>query len=334
MDCSGDLGAQERRCVKIDETNSRQAKGWNPMIKLGLVSAILPDYSFEEVIDYAASVGFRCVEVCCWPKGKAARRYAGITHIDIAGITQEKLEYYVKYAAGRGVAISSLGYYPNPMDGNPEAREVAANHLRALITASANMGVHMVTTFIGKDKTKTVEENLALYKEIWTPIVAFAEEKKVRIGIENCPMYYTKDEFPGGNNLASTPSIWRQMFEIIPSDCLGLNYDPSHPYLLFADYIQPVYDFKDKIFHIHLKDIKIYQDKLNEHGAFSYPSLWHSPKLPGLGGVDFAAFCSALHDIRYSGPACIEVEDRAYEGSVEDVKAGIEQSYRYISQFM
>ncbi|NLV58170.1 MAG: sugar phosphate isomerase/epimerase [Clostridiales bacterium] len=303
-------------------------------MKLGLVSAILPDFTFEQVIDYAASVGFSCVEVCCWPKGKAARRYAGITHIDVDGLTRERMDAYLQYAKERGVAISSLGYYPNPMDADPETRRVAAEHLSALIDVSAEMGVNMVTTFIGKDKRKTVEENLELYEEIWTPIIRHAEEKKVRIGIENCPMYYTKDEFPGGNNLASTPYIWKEMFRRIPSDYLGLNFDPSHPYLLMSDYIQPLYDFKDKIFHVHFKDIKIYRDKLNEYGAFSYPSLWHSPKLPGLGGVDFAAFCSALNDIRYNGYACIEVEDRAFESSIEDVKKGIEQSYRYMRQFM
>ena len=304
------------------------------MMKLGLVSAILPNCSFEEVIDYAAGVGFKCVEVCCWPRGKAARRYAGITHIDIDGITREKMDYYLKYAADRGVRISSLGYYPNPLDGNPEARQVAIDHLMALIDVSAEMGIHMVTTFIGKDKTKTVEDNLELYKEVWTPIVAHAEGKQVKIAIENCPMYYTKDEFPGGNNLASTPYIWRKMFELIPSDYLGLNYDPSHPYLLMADYIQPLYDFKDKIFHIHFKDIKIYKEKLDEYGAFSYPALWHSPKLPGMGGVDFAAFCSALNDIRFDGFACIEVEDRAFEACIEDTKRGIEQSFRFMSQYM
>jgi len=304
------------------------------MMKLGLVSAILPDCTFEEVFDYAASVGFKCVEVCCWPKGKAARRYAGITHIDIGEITREKMDYYLDYAKKSGVEISSLAYYPNPLDPDLEARKVTVDHLMALIDVSAQMGINLVTTFIGKDKTKTVEDNLALYKEVWTPIVRHAEAKKVKIGIENCPMYFTKDEFPGGNNLASTPDIWRKMFELIPSDYLGLNFDPSHPYLLMADYVKPIYDFKDKIFHIHFKDLKIYKDKLDEHGAFSYPSLWHSPKLPGLGGVDFAAFCSALNDIRYDGYACIEVEDRAFESSIEDVKSGIEQSYRFMSQYM
>jgi len=304
------------------------------MMKLGLVSAILPDYTFEEVFDYAASVGFKCVEVCCWPKGKSARRYAGITHIDIDGITREKMDYYLDYAAKSGVQISSLAYYPNPLDSDPEVRKFAADHIIALIDVSAQMGINLVTTFIGKDKVKTVEENLELYKEVWTPIIRYAEEKNVKVGIENCPMFFTKDEFPGGCNLASTPAIWKKMFELIPSTSLGLNLDPSHPYLLMADYVKPVYEFKDKIFHVHFKDIKIYQDKLDEHGVFSYPALWHSPKLPGLGGVDFAAFCNALNEIRYDGCACIEIEDRAFESSVGDVKRGIEQSYRFMSQYI
>jgi len=304
------------------------------MMKLGLQSAILPDYTFEQVIDYAAKVGFECVEVCCWPRGKAARRYAGVTHIDTDGLTREKMDYYLAYAAQRGVAISALGYYPNPLDADKEAAGVAVAHINELIDVAADMGVNMVTTFIGKDKTRTVEENLELFRETWTPIIRHAEQRKVRVAIENCPMFYTRDEWPGGNNLASTPYLWRTMFAMIKSDYFGLNFDPSHPYLLGASYTKPLYEFRDKIFHVHFKDIKIDQDKVDEYGRFSYPALWHSPKLPGLGGVDFAAFCSALNDIRYAGPACIEVEDRAFEGSVADVRAGIEQSYRYMRQFV
>lgn len=304
------------------------------MMKLGLVSAILPTLTFEELIDYAAGVGFECVEVCCWPKGEAVRRYAGVTHIDLNGITEEKMRYYTDYAAKKGVSISSLAFYPNPLDGDEEAAQECIAHLMKLIEVSAKMGVNMVTTFIGKDKNKTVEENLEKYVAVWTPIVRHAEKHGVRIGIENCPMYYTKDEWPGGNNLASTPHIWREMFRLIPSENLGLNYDPSHPYLIGADYIKPVYQFRDRIFHVHFKDIKIHRDKVDEYGMFSYPALWHSPKLPGLGGVDFGAFCSALNDIRYDGPACIEVEDRAFEGSVDDVKTGIELAYRFMRQYV
>jgi sugar phosphate isomerase/epimerase len=179
-----------------------------------------------------------------------------------------------------------------------------------------------------------VEENLELFRKTWTPIVKEAGDKNVRIGIENCPMLYTRDEWPGGNNLASSPALWRELFSLIPDENFGLNYDPSHLYLIGASYTKPVYEFRDRIFHVHFKDIAIHQDKLDDHGRFSYPALWHSPKLPGLGGVDFGAFCSALYDIRYDGPACIEVEDKAFERDKETVKQGIEQSYRYMRQFV
>ena len=220
------------------------------------------------------------------------------------------------------------------MDANQEAADVAIQHLYRLIDAAAFMDVNVVTTFIGKDKNKTVEENLDKFEVVWAPIVAYAEEKGVRIAIENCPMLYTKSEWPGGNNLACSPAIWREMFRRIPSPALGLALDPSHPYLTGASYTKPVYDFKDRSYHIHCKDIKIYQDKLDEYGYFAYPTLWHSPKLPGMGGVDFGAFVSALNDIRYDGYAVIEVEDKAFENSPEDVKRGIEQSYRFMKQYM
>ncbi|MCL1814763.1 MAG: sugar phosphate isomerase/epimerase [Treponema sp.] len=303
-------------------------------MKLGLVSAILPDLTFEEVVDYAASVGFECIEVCCWPKGKALRRYAGITHIDLEGLDSQKMAYYKDYAKKRGVGISSLGYYPNPLDPDKEAAAAAADHIKKLIGVSSEMGIGMITTFIGRDKNKTVEENLELFKKIWPPIVKLAEEKKVKIAIENCPMLFTENEWPGGSNLACTPAIWRQIFSIIPSRNFGLNYDPSHLYLIGAGATKPLYEFKNRIFHVHFKDIKIYQEKLDEYGRFSYPSLWHSPKLPGLGSVDFSAFCSALYDIRYKGPACIEIEDKAFEGNLALVKRGIEQSYHYMRNFM
>ena len=303
-------------------------------MKLGLVSAILPDLTFEEVVDFAAKTGFECLEVCCWPKGKAERRYAGITHIDLDALDSEKIVYYKSYAKKHGVSISSLAYYPNPMDADKEAQTIAVNHIKKLITASAAMGIGMVTTFIGKDKNKSVEENLELFKKVWPPLIKLAEEKKVKVAIENCPMFFTADEWPGGKNLACTPNIWRQMFSIIPSRNFGLNYDPSHLYLIGADAVKPLYEFKNRIFHVHFKDTMIYKEKLDEYGHFSYPALWHSPKLPGLGVVDFGKFCSALYDIRYKGPACIEVEDKAFEGNLDLVKQGIQQSYRYMRQFI
>ena len=306
------------------------------MMKFGLLTAILDGWSLEEVVDVAADMGFSCLEGACWPSGKAERRYAGVSHIDCERICVDEgyLSYVRELVASRNLTISSLAYYPNPMDPDPEKRAAAIAHLRNVIRASARLGVGMVTTFIGRDQTKTVEANLELVKEIWPPIVALAEEQDVRIGIENCPMLFGADQWPGGQNLMTTPAIWRKVFEILPSKNLGLNYDPSHFVWQMIDYIQPIYEFKDKIFHVHYKDIKLYPDRLQQVGIMAYPLEFMSPKLPGLGDVDWGKYVSALTDIRFDGCTCIEVEDKAFEGSVEDVKKSVILSARYLRNFV
>jgi len=301
-------------------------------MKLGFVSAILSDLSFEEVIGFAAENGFSCVEIMCWPKGKAERRYAGVTHIDVAELDEKQIGYIKDYISKRGIEISGLGYYPNPLDPDAEKREFYIEHIKKVIKAAGRLGLKNMNTFIGKDKNKTVEENLKTFKEVWTPIVKFAEQDGVKIGIENCPMLFTKDEWPGGNNLATTPAIWKRMFEEIPSECFGLNYDPSHLLWQQMDYIKPIYEFKDKIFHVHIKDAKVFKDKLDQVGILATPLEYHAPKLPGLGDINWGKFISALTDIRYKGCACIEVEDRAFEDSLDDRKKSIILSGNYMRQ--
>lgn len=305
-------------------------------MKLGLVSAIADTMNFEEMIDLVAESGLECVEVACWPAGKAERRYAGVSHIDADKVLADDAyaKHIMEYAAGKNVQISSLAYYPNTMDGDLEKRAAAVEHLKKLVQASAKLGVNMVTTFIGRDQTKTVEENLELVKEVWPPILAVAEEYNVRIAIENCPMLFGPDQWPGGQNLMTTPANWRKVFEILPSKNLGINYDPSHFVWQMIDYIQPIYDFKDKIFHVHYKDIKLYPDRLQQVGIMAYPLDFMSPKLPGLGDVDWGKYVSALTDIGYTGCTCIEVEDKAFEGSVEDVKKSIVLSARYLRNYV
>ena len=303
-------------------------------MKLGFVSAILDGWTFEEMIDTASEMGYACVEVACWPCGKAERRYAGVSHINVDELIDEKVAYIKAYCAKKNVEISSLAFYPNTMDGNLEKREAAVAHLKKVICASAKLGVNMVTTFIGRDQTKSVEENLELVKEIWPPIITLAEEKGVKIAIENCPMLFGRDQWPGGQNLMTTPAIWRKVFEILPSPNLGINYDPSHFVWQMIDYIRPLYEFKDKIFHVHYKDIKLYPDKLREVGIMAYPLDFMSPKLPGLGDVDWGEYVSALTDIGYDGYTCIEVEDRAFEGSREKVLDSLRLSKRYMEQFV
>ena len=302
------------------------------MIKLGLHTSILGDLSFEEGVDFSASLGFESLEVCCWPVEPAARRYAGVTHIDVDGLTEEKAKYYVDYAAGRGISIAALAYFPNPLSDEPEVAEKARKHLHKVIDAAALMGVNLVTTFIGKDKTRTVEDNIGLMKQVWPPILSYAKDKGVRIAIENCPMYFSKDEWPGGNNLASTPQVWREMFAM--GDNIGLCFDPSHMILLGMDVTKPVVEFSDRIYHMHFKDLRIDQEKVDEYGRFSYPGLWHTPKLPGFGDVNFPLLITKLYETGYTGSACLECEDRAFEGSVEDAKRGITIAYRYLRNYI
>lgn len=304
-------------------------------MKLGLVTSICEGMTFEEVVDFASSIGLECLEVACWPaEGGAKRRYAGVSHIDAESLTEEKAKEINDLIASKGIEISSLAYYPNTMDPDLEKRAAYIRHLYKLIDASAMLGVNMVTTFVGRDPHKNVSENLELVKEVWPPIVKYAEDKGVKIGIENCPMLFTEDEWPGGQNIMTTPAIWRQVFQIIDSPNFGINYDPSHFVWQQIDYIRPIYEFRDKIFHVHYKDIKVYPEKLADVGVMATPLEYMSPKLPGLGDVDWGRYVSALTDIGYDGYTCIEVEDKAFEKSLDDAKKAVTLSAKYLRNFV
>ena len=301
-------------------------------MKLGLVSAILDGWDLEEMLAAAQAAGYSCAEVACWPAGKAERRYAGVSHIDVTNTDPTYLAQVRGLFEKYGMTITSLAFYPNPLD--PVKGPAAVEHLYHLIEMSALLGVNMVTTFIGRDQNKTVEENIALAKAVWTPILTYAKEKGVRVAIENCPMLFGADQWPGGQNIFTSPANWRKVFEALPFDNLGINYDPSHFIWQMIDYIKPIYEFKDRIFHVHIKDIKLYRDKLDQVGVMAYPLEFMSPKLPGLGDVDWGRYISALTDIGYDGPVCVEVEDRAFEGSRERILDSIRLSARYMDQFV
>ncbi len=303
-------------------------------MKLGFVSAILPDRSLEDVVAFAAGEGYQCVELMCWPKGKATRRYAGVTHVDVTGFTKRDASRINDLCASYGVEISGLGYYPNPLAPDAAEAKVYIAHIKKVIRAAAMLGVNQMNTFIGRDWTKTVDANWPRFKKVWKPLVKYAESRGVRIGIENCPMYFSGDEWPGGKNLATCPAIWRRMFEEIPSECFGLNFDPSHLVWQGMDYLKPLREFADRIFHVHAKDVRIDQERLDDVGIMATPLEYHCPKLPGLGEVDWGRFISVLGDTGYDGPVCVEVEDRAYEGSPADREAALRQSASFLGQFI
>jgi len=302
------------------------------VMKLGFVSALLSELTLEEVLAFAADEGFGCVEPMCWPPGKADRRYAGVSHIDVTTLDDEAAGRIRDLVQKYGVALSGLGYYPNPLDPDASNRRVVIDHLKKVITAAPKLGLNIVNTFIGRDPSKTVEATWPLLEVVWRDLVSHAQNANVTLAIENCPMLFTTDEWPGGKNLAVSPSVWNKLFETFPKAPLGLNFDPSHLVWLHIDYVRCIRDFGKRIVHVHAKDTRIDADNLYLSGILGLG--WHTPKLPGLGDVHWGPLFSALNDAGYQGAVCIEVEDRAFEGSLAGRKRALRQSKRFLEQFV
>jgi len=303
-------------------------------MKLGFFTAALPGNTLEQAAQWGAESGFQAIEIACWPFEKATRRYAGVTHVNVTELDKAQAKGIRTMLDGYGLTISSLGYYPNPLHPDPEHRETVINHLKKVIEAAEMLEVPIVGTFVGKDKNKTVPQNLEDFARIWPPIVKFAKERGIKIAIENCPMIFSLDEWPGGNNLASTPAIWRKMWEIVPEDNFGLNLDPSHLILQMIDYERVVREFADKIFHVHAKDLHIDWDGIYNHGVLSQGMGWQIPRLPGLGDMDWGKFIAALTAVGYDYVVSIEHEDRAFEGDEELVKRGFYLSRDILKPYM
>jgi sugar phosphate isomerase/epimerase len=290
-------------------------------MKLGLLTAAFPDLSLAEVAAWAASEGFESLEVACWPaSGGERRRYSGVSHVDVTAFDPDEVRGIM---ARHGLEISALAYYPNNLHPDDAHREQVNAHLRAVVDAAQRLGVSTVGTFVGNDKDRPLPENLRRFREIWPPLVHYAGERGVRIAIENCPMIFGYDEWPGGNNLAWSPAIWDEMFSAIPDENFGLNLDPSHLVWLMIDYERAIYDFAERIFHTHAKDLEIRRDGLYRHGTFSSGIGWQLPRLPGLGEVDWSRFVAALYGDGYDSTISIEHEDRRFEGDEAVVKSGL-----------
>ncbi len=281
-------------------------------MKLGFFTAILPDQSLDQALSFAAANRFSCLEVACWPPGGPDRKFGGVCHIEVDGLSQAAADDVNALREKHGVGFSALGYYPNPLDPDPAVAEAAVEHIRKVILAAQKLGLAQVNTFIGRNPLQTVEENWPRMLETWRPLLAFARDHGIRVAIENCPMTFGRNEWPGGKNLATTPVVWRRMFNDLGTENLGLNYDPSHFVLQQMDPLSPLREFAGRFFQVHAKDMQIHRDRLDEVGVFALPKEWHTPRIPGFGEIDWAAFMSGLYAAGYRGPVCIEVEDPAF----------------------
>jgi sugar phosphate isomerase/epimerase len=301
-------------------------------VKLGLLTAAFPDLSLAQVAEWAAGNGYEALEVACWPAGgAAARRYAGVSHIDVDSFEPGQVhDLFDRH----GLVISALAYYPNNLDPDREQREQANEHLRKVIVAAERLGVGIVGTFVGRDPQRNEPENLETFRAVWPPLVRFAAEHGVKIAIENCPMLFSYDEWPGGTNLAYSPALWEQMFDAIPDENFGLNFDPSHLVWQFIDYERAIYDFGPRIFHAHAKDMEVNRDGLYRHGVMAKGIGWQVPRLPGLGEVRWDRFVSALYAVGYDHVLSVEHEDRTFEGSEELVKRGFVIAERTLRPYL
>jgi sugar phosphate isomerase/epimerase len=289
-------------------------------MKLGLLTAAFPSLSLEEVARWAHENGFEALEIACWPSaGGERRRYAGVSHVDVEDFDPRAVRDVMKR---HQLEISALAYYPNNLDPDVAAREAANAHLKRVIEAAQRLEVEVVGTFVGNDQNRKVADNLAEFQKVWPPLIRFAREHSVKVAIENCPMLFTDDEWPGGRNFAYSPANWRRMFEIVPDDNFGLNLDPSHLVWQFIDYVRVVRDFAPRIFHVHAKDMEVDREGLYEQGVMSLGMGWQVPRLPGLGEVRWDRFIAALYRAGYDWVVSVEHEDRDFEGSVELVQRG------------
>ena len=291
-------------------------------MKLGLLTAPFPETPLMEVADWAAGNGFEVLEIACWPRTSGpTRRYAGTSHIDVANLSPAQARETADEIARKGLSISGLGFYPNPLHPDPAHREQVIGHLKYVITAAEKMDVPLVNTFMGGDAAKTQDENWHVALEVWPDIVRFAQDHGRRLTIENCPMIFSRDEWPAGHNIAWSPSIWRRILEQW-GGTIGLNYDPSHLVWLMIDQERFIREFGPHILHFQAKDLMIDRDGLYERGILSAGIGWQVPRLPGLGDVNWGIVFRALYRVGYGGDCIIEHEDRKFEGTDELVKRG------------
>ncbi len=291
-------------------------------MRLGLLTAPFPATPLDDVADWTAANGFESIEIACWPPSSGdARRYAGTSHIDVTTLTKDGADEIVGKMATRGLVISGLGYYPNPLHPDPAHRDMVIGHLRKVIEAAELMNVGLVNTFMGADGAKNLDENWESALRIWPDIVSFAGDHGRKITIENCPMLFSYDEWPGGHNLATSPRMWRRILEQW-GGTIGLNFDPSHLILQMIDIPRFIREFGPHILHVQAKDLWIDRDGLYENGVFSMGMGWQVPRLPGLGDVEWDALFGALWRTGYDGDVIIEHEDRDFEKTDELVKRG------------
>jgi len=304
-------------------------------MKIGFLTVALGALPLEKKAVWAASQGFQTLEIACWPRTND-RDYAS-SDLDVAHFAKSDADAVHALMARHGLSISSLAYYDNNLDRDPVRRAAVNAHLRKVIDAASLLGVERVGTFVGRNSDKSVADNFDEFESVFSALVAYAGERGVKLMIENCPMVgWQKPGTPG--TISFTPELWDEMFRRVPASNFGLNFDPSHLVFQRIDYLPLVDRFADRIFHVHAKDMMVFEDRFRTFGVFNR-QLWENnpetggferPRIPGLGLVDWRAFLCRLRDAGYDGFVSIEHEDPDFEGAEAKVKEGLQLGYAHL----
>jgi sugar phosphate isomerase/epimerase len=302
-------------------------------VKLGFLTACLPGRPLAEIVDWAATEGYQGLEVAVWPDDPGRDWEA--SHIDVATLDDSGAAKVRELFDGRGLEISALAYYENNLHADAAQRERIHAHLRAAIDAAALLGCRLVGTFVGRDVTATVADNVRLAETVLPRLVEYAAERDVRLVVENCPMEgWHPDGYPA--NLAYSPELW----DWVVSMGLFLNFDPSHLLWLGIDPVEALVGHVDKVLHLQAKDVEIDRAGRTKYGVFGralgrptnpWESGWWRYRVPGLGEVDWTRLVDRLYEAGYSGFVSVEHEDPVWSGSPERVKQGLTLARRTLS---
>jgi sugar phosphate isomerase/epimerase len=296
-------------------------------MKLGFLTACMPERSLEEIAAWAGSNGFEALELAAWPSLGDRPFTASHVHADAEHGAAAEAERVLGILDASGLAVSALAYYDNNLSPDPAEREAFHRHLRLCVDVAAELGGVPVGTFIGRDPGRSVAENLRDAEGIFPPLVEYAGERGVRLMIENCVMEgWHPDGYPG--NLAYSPELWEWMFSL----GLHLNFDPSHLLWLGIDPVDALRPYVDRVAHAHAKDAEMFAAERNRYGFFGRTATreedpwdmgWWRYRLPGLGEVDFRRYVDTLYEGGFEGVLSVEHEDPVWGGTPELVEAGL-----------
>jgi sugar phosphate isomerase/epimerase len=304
-------------------------------VKLGLFTACLPGSTLEQVAEWASGHGYSALEVAAWPR-RVDRPYQA-SHLDVTTLDDAGAKLVREQLDAFGIELSAVAYYENNLHFDPAERARVHDHLRRCIDAAAMLGCALVGTFVGRDVSKSVGDNLRLAEGVFPAMVSYAAEQGVRLVIENCPMEgWHPDGYPA--NLAYSPELWGWMAGL----GLYLNFDPSHLLWLGVDPVDALAGHLDRVLHVQAKDAQIDARARNEFGVFGqvidkrsrWDAGWWRYRVPGLGDVDWRRLIDVLYEGGYEGVVSVEHEDPVWQGTSERVRQGLLVAHRTLSPLL